>query len=620
MLAKFILFLPLVSCFWMFFTNCFVKNEFKGYFASEYFCSSIIALSAFLSWILFFTYSEDSIVHISDWFSVGMFSSYWSIKIDRVTLLMFVVVNSIASFIHFYSIGYMAQDSRRGLFFIYLGLFVFFMLLLVSASDLIQLFCGWEGVGFASYLLIGFWYEKQSACIASVKAFIVNRIGDLFLLIGIIMIFCIFNTVNFDEIFGLIKGNEKMIYDHYQMIALSCFFVFIGCMGKSAQIGLHVWLPDAMEGPTPVSGLIHSATMVTAGVFLSIRMAPIFEMVPQIRLFILIIGTITAVFASTIAIAQDDIKKVIAYSTCSQLGYMFVAIGLSAYNAALFHLFTHAFFKSLLFMCAGNVIVSLHHEQNVRKMGKLSKVLKITYVVHIIGSLSLIGIFPFAGYYSKDLIIEYAFVYPVVFSAVIFAAFLTALYSWRLIILIYHENPINDACDKAHKVPKVMLYSVVLLSFFAIFAGIIGKNLFKIELQEFWFNIVPVVHPPHLNLMWMILPMLVGLLGIITICFLRKFLLTQNNFFTKILRNKYYFDEIYKYCFVYSYNFISIFSRQLDIKLIDNFLLVIRKFINHLAQFIVTTFNVGFLHRYLLYMISAMVFSMFFVYCFLSFV
>ncbi|UAT42585.1 NADH-quinone oxidoreductase subunit L [Anaplasmataceae bacterium AB001_6] len=587
-------------------------------FINEYCCSAIIAFSALASCYLLFHHTEPYVIILAKWFSVGLLDVNWSIYIDNVTLLMFVVINSVAAFIHFYSVGYMAKDEGIKIFFIYLSLFVFFMLVLVSAGDLLQLFCGWEGVGFASYLLIGFWYKKESACRASVKAFIVNRVGDLFLLIGIIIVFAVFRSVDFVDIFGNIKAVDNVFQYHYGILEIAGFFLFIGCMGKSAQIGLHVWLPDAMEGPTPVSGLIHSATMVTAGVFLVIRMSPFFDLLPNVKMFILFVGSITALFASTIAIAQDDIKRVIAYSTCSQLGYMFVALGLSAYNAALFHLFTHAFFKSLLFMCAGNVITSLHHEQDMRKMGNVGKVMKLTYAVQIVGSLSLAGIFPFSGFFSKDLIIEYSFLYPVVFFVVLFAAFLTALYSWRLILMIFTQNPVSDASKNVTVIPKVMNIVIFLLSFLAIAAGFIGKYWIGITEQEFWINLVGIKEAPHLHA-WMVLPLLVSLLGISVAYLFRNMFLRQDNIVSVILKNKYYFDEVYNFIFVCGYELLSLLSRYFDVKVIDDAVNSVGCIVNKVSSTVSVHVNRGSLHRYIIYMILGAIISIVGIFYFLSF-
>ncbi len=390
----------------------------------------------------------------------GALDVSWALRIDRLTLVMLVVVNTVSSLVHIYSIGYMHHDESRSRFFAYLSLFTFAMLTLVTADNLVQMFFGWEGVGLASYLLIGFWYKKPSANAAAMKAFVVNRVGDFGFLLGIFGLFVVFGSVSFETIFagarqlgeslaGEAAGNGEAVL-HFAGYSLGaagamtaiCLLLFMGAMGKSAQIGLHTWLPDAMEGPTPVSALIHAATMVTAGVFMLARMSPVFELSHSALTFVTFIGATTAFFAATIGLVQNDIKRVIAYSTCSQLGYMFVALGVGAYGAAVFHLFTHAFFKALLFLGAGSVIHAVSDEQDMRRMGGLRRHIPMTYWMMIVGTLALTG-FPFtAGYYSKDAIIESAFVGENAFAMygyimTVIAALLTSFYSWRLIFMTF---------------------------------------------------------------------------------------------------------------------------------------------------------------------------------------
>ena len=410
-MAQLIVFLPLFG-----FLFCFFFGKIFGFKASQIITTSFLFISAILSWFLFFSYlgeREMEVIYIFNWFTSGNFIVDWSIRLDSLTTTMFIVVCSVSACVHLYSIGYMSDDPSKERFMGYLSLFTFFMLMLVSSNNLLQMFFGWEGVGLASYLLIGFWYHKPSANNAAIKAFLVNRIGDFGYALGIAGIFYIFGSVEFSVIFD----NAESFKDHsiqfiglnFSTIDLLCFLLFIGAMGKSAQLGLHTWLPDAMEGPTPVSALIHAATMVTAGVFLVARMSPLFEYALFTNLFIIFIGASTAIFTASIALTQNDIKRVIAYSTCSQLGYMFFAAGLGAYNASIFHLMTHGFFKALLFLSAGSVIHAMHHEQDMRKMGGLFKKIPFTGTMMWIGSLAIIGFPYFSGYYSKESILENAY-------------------------------------------------------------------------------------------------------------------------------------------------------------------------------------------------------------------
>ena len=444
-------------------------------------CSGII-LSAILSVILFFTLEESYVDVITSWMAVGAFNITWAIRVDTLSSIMFCVITVVSACVHIYSIGYMHDDVARGRFFSYLSLFTFAMLMLVSADNLVQLFFGWEGVGLASYLLIGFYNTKDSANSAAQKAFVANRVGDFGLALGIFAIFAVFGSVNFDDIFNAAPTYADAVmsvfkYDIHILTVIG-LLLFIGAMGKSAQLGLHVWLPDAMEGPTPVSALIHAATMVTAGVFLVARFSPLYEYAPDALMVIAIMGGSTALIAATIGLTQFDIKRVIAYSTMSQLGYMFFALGVSAYSAAMFHLMTHAFFKALLFLGAGSVIHALHHEQDMRKMGGIWKKIPYTYAFMWIGSLALAGIPPFAGFYSKDIVLEAAWADQTWFGHYAFwtgiaAAFLTAFYSWRLILLTFHGSPkaSQATMNHIHESPKVMLTPLFVLALGAIVSG-----------------------------------------------------------------------------------------------------------------------------------------------------
>ncbi|MDP4025620.1 NADH-quinone oxidoreductase subunit L [Methylobacterium sp. NEAU 140] len=426
--------------------------------ACEYITTSLLAFTALIAWGVFLDGGHAERVQVAHWFSAGDFTVDWAFKVDTLTRVMLVVVTTVSTLVHLYSIGYMEEDPHRPRFFAYLSLFTFAMLMLVTADNLVQMFFGWEGVGLASYLLIGFWYEKPSANAAAMKAFIVNRVGDFGFSLGIFLVFVLFGSVAFDGIFPKVDEVSKLTFHFlgydWNAMTLACLLLFMGAMGKSAQFLLHTWLPDAMEGPTPVSALIHAATMVTAGVFMVARLSPLFEVAPNALIVVTVIGGITSFFAATIGLVQNDIKRVIAYSTCSQLGYMFVGLGVGAYATGVFHLFTHAFFKALLFLGAGSVIHAMHHEQDMRNMGGLRPYIPFTCAMMAIGSLALIG-FPFtAGYYSKDAIIEAAYAstrpgHTLAFLCTVIAAFFTSFYSWRLFFLTF-EGPARWGAHAAH--------------------------------------------------------------------------------------------------------------------------------------------------------------------------
>lgn len=452
---------------------------------SQFVTCTAVLMAAAASVQLFFTVILGSNPHtlpVMTWISSGNFNVDWALRVDQLSVIMMCVINIVSSCVHIYSIGYMSHDESKSRFMAYLSLFTFAMLMLVSADNILQLFFGWEGVGLASYLLIGFWYHKDSATAASIKAFVVNRVGDLGLLLGIFTTFIVFGTIQFDGIFNAVTDHTADRFDFfgYQIHALTliCVLLFVGAVGKSAQLGLHTWLPDAMEGPTPVSALIHAATMVTAGVFLVSRFSPVFEYAPDALMIVCVFGAFTAFVAATIGMTQFDIKRVIAYSTMSQLGYMFFALGVSAYSAAMFHLVTHAFFKALLFLGAGSVIHAMSDEQDMRKMGGIWKKIPVTYAMMWIGSLALAGVPFFAGYYSKDLILEsdWASDSPVGHFAYymgIAAALMTAFYSWRLIIMTFHGKPRADhhTMDHVHESPVVMIVPLLVLAVGAIFSG-----------------------------------------------------------------------------------------------------------------------------------------------------
>ncbi len=412
----------------------------------------------------------------------------WTLRVDTLTAVMLVVVTTVSSLVHLYSIGYMHEDPNRPRFMAYLSLFTFAMLMLVTADNLVQLFFGWEGVGLASYLLIGFWFQKPSANAAAIKAFVVNRVGDFGFALGIFAIFMLVGSTDFETIFGSAPGlvGKTIHFFHWDVdaLTLTCLLLFMGAMGKSAQFLLHTWLPDAMEGPTPVSALIHAATMVTAGVFMVARLSPLFELAPNAKAFVMFIGATTALFAATIGLVQNDIKRIVAYSTCSQLGYMFVAMGAGAYSVGIFHLFTHAFFKALLFLGSGSVIHAMHHEQDIRNMGGLKDRIPFTFAAMGIGTLALTGFPLFAGYFSKDAIIESAFVAHnpfalYAFLATVIAAGLTAFYSWRLIFKTFFGEPHDQKhYEAAHESPLTMMIPLAVLSAGSILAGYPFKDLF----------------------------------------------------------------------------------------------------------------------------------------------
>ena len=566
--------------------------------SSEIITSLLVSISAIFSVLVLYEvvvnqYQENII--IATWISSGSLEVNWSMKIDSLSAVMLVVVTSVSALVHIYSIGYMSHDPHKPRFMAYLSLFTFAMLMLVTADNFIQLFFGWEGVGLCSYFLIGFWFKKESANKAAIKAFVVNRVGDFGFALGIFLIFYLFGTVNYTEVFAEIPNitdkNLVFLGITFNAVDLICLLLFIGAMGKSAQILLHTWLPDAMEGPTPVSALIHAATMVTAGVFLVVRCSPIYEYSDLALNIITIVGMSTAFFAATVALVQNDIKKIIAYSTCSQLGYMFFATGVGAYNVAMFHLFTHAFFKALLFLGSGSVIHAFKDEQNINNMGGVWKKLPYTYSLMIIGTLALTG-FPFlSGFYSKDAIIEFAYLrgnttgyYAAGIG--IFTAFLTSIYSWRLIFKTFHGEYNNKEIkiDETHESPIVMLIPLVILSIGAIFAGFLFKELFigYEGLNNFWrdsiFFLKPLStdHPP----LWFLLltPTLVILsIPLAYYLFLKNRNLPErlasiNKPLYQFLLNKWYFDELYDVLFVKPSKKLGLFLwKFFDLKIIDGF-------------------------------------------------
>ncbi len=517
-------------------------------------------------------------IQVLTWINSGAFEADWRLRIDTLTAVMLVVVTWVSALVHIYSIGYMSHDPQQPRFFAYLSLFTFAMLMLVTADNFVQLFFGWEGVGLASYLLIGFWYKKPSANAAAIKAFVVNRIGDFGLILGIATLFFTIGSVDFDTVFKAIPDlqDKTFLFLGYDVpiVTTACLLLFMGAMGKSAQFLLHTWLPDAMEGPTPVSALIHAATMVTAGVFLVARMSPVFEFSPFALTVVTVIGAITAFFAATVGLVQNDIKRVIAYSTCSQLGYMFAGLGVGAYEPAMFHLFTHAFFKALLFLGSGSVIHAMSDEQDMRKMGGLFRMIPATWLMMIIGTLALTGVPGTAGYFSKDAIIEATFVadanpaHMFAYVMLVVAALFTSFYSWRLVFMTFHgqSRASNETLSHVHESPMVMMLPLVVLAVGAVFAGLAFEKLFIGDAHSaFWLSSIfhgadnHVLHAMHHDVpAWAAgMPTLMMLIGLaVAVLFylvkpeLPKQLAREQEPLYKFLLNKWYFDEIYDFLFV----------------------------------------------------------------------
>lgn len=601
MIYKLVLLLPLIGAMAGFFQKRISVS------LSEYIPTVSVVSAAFLSVYLFFADYGTPAHNITlfTWMRLDDAVISWGVRADALTRMMLPVVTIVSSLVHIYSIGYMHEDESRPRFFAYLSLFTFMMLALVTATNFMQLFFGWEGVGLASYLLIGFWFYKQSACQASMKAFIVNRVADCAFILGLGLIFIYTASFDFDTVFGMtqkLKTTNITLWG-YEFVVLNviCFLLFIGAMGKSAQFLLHTWLPDAMEGPTPVSALIHAATMVTAGVFLVSRCSFMFEYAGDfVHAFITVIGLVTCFFAATVGMTQFDIKRVIAYSTCSQLGYMFFAAGVGAYQAAAFHLFTHAFFKAMLFLGAGSVIHAMHHEQDMRNMGGLFKKIPMTAILMIIGTLAITGVgipfifgsgLGFAGFYSKDMILETAFASgrpfgDVAFYVGVFVAFLTSFYSWRLVFLVFfgNERGCKETHSHAHESPMVMMVPIILLSLGAILAGGAFFNSFVgHDMNKFWansiFNINPkLYHDAHHIPLWAKLSPLVASLSGLLISYIAyiKFptlparIASDFGLMYQFLFKKWYFDELYEAVFVKNYQRLSAFlADKFDYGVID---------------------------------------------------
>jgi NADH-quinone oxidoreductase subunit L len=553
-----------------------VEPAAAGSRAAELVTTALLLISAGLSWMTFVDVGflhHDARIVLMPWINSGDLQIAWTLRVDTLTAVMLVVVTTVSSLVHLYSIGYMEDDPNRPRFMAYLSLFTFAMLMLVTADNLVQLFFGWEGVGLASYLLIGFWYQKPTANAAAIKAFVVNRVGDFGFSLGIFAIFMLVGSTDFDTIFAAAPSLTGKTIDffgwHADALTLTCLLLFMGAMGKSAQFLLHTWLPDAMEGPTPVSALIHAATMVTAGVFMVARLSPLFELAPNAQAVVMLVGATTAFFAATVGLVQNDIKRIVAYSTCSQLGYMFVALGAGAYSVAMFHLFTHAFFKALLFLGSGSVIYAMHHEQDIRNMGGLKDKIPYTYAMMVVGTLALTGFPLTAGYFSKDAIIEAAFVShnPFAFYGflmTVIAAGLTSFYSWRLIFKTFHGEPHDKKhYDLAHEAPYVMLVPLGVLAAGSILAGFPFKELFAGHGIEEFFRESLKMHPGIIDEMhhipaWIAyLPtvMMAGGFLVSWMFYIRRpylpvELAKQHGMLYQFLLNKWYFDELYDVIFV----------------------------------------------------------------------
>jgi NADH-quinone oxidoreductase subunit L len=574
-----------------------VEPPAAGSRAAELITTGLLLVGAAMSWVTLVDVGfmhHDARIPLFPWVTSGDLQVMWSLRVDTLTAVMLVVVNTISSLVHLYSIGYMDEDPYRPRFFAYLSLFTFAMLMLVTADNLVQLFFGWEGVGLMSYLLIGFWYQKPSANAAAIKAFIVNRVGDFGFLLGIFSIFMLIGSVDFETIFAGAPGLTGKTIDflgwHADALTLICLLLFMGAMGKSAQFLLHTWLPDAMEGPTPVSALIHAATMVTAGVFMVARLSPLFELAPTAQAFVMFIGATTAFFAATIGLVQNDIKRIVAYSTCSQLGYMFVAMGAGAYSVGMFHLFTHAFFKALLFLGSGSVIYAMHHEQDIRNMGGLWRKIPYTCAVMFIGTLALTGFPLFAGYFSKDAIIESAYASHNPFAtyaylATVVAAGLTSFYSWRLMFKTFFGEPHDqEHYEAAHEAPLTMLIPIGLLAIGSIAAGFPFKEIFASPhgVEEFFRESVKMnphiledmEHMPallgYLPTVMMLLGLVVSYIFYISRPYLPVDLAKQQPLLYQFLLNKWYFDELYDLIFVRPAKWIGHFLWKVgDGKIID---------------------------------------------------
>lgn len=635
-MIKLLVFIPLITAIFVG-LSCRTISHKKAQFIT----SIGLTTSAILAGIVFYDVvilKNEQVVHLLQWINSGDFKADWSLRIDSLTAIMLVVVTWVSALVHIYSSGYMSHDPNVPRFMAYLSLFTFFMLILVTSDNFLQLFVGWEGVGLCSYLLIGFWFKKQTACNAAMKAFIVNRVGDFGLILAIFAIFTTFGSLQFSEVFASASENSDAVINilgsEFHALTVICILLFIGAMGKSAQLGLHTWLPDAMEGPTPVSALIHAATMVTAGVFLVARCSALFEFSPIALSVVTIVGACTAIFAATIAITQNDIKRVIAYSTCSQLGYMFFACGVSAYSAGVFHLMTHGFFKALLFLGAGSVIHAMSNEQDMRNMGGIWKKIPYTYAMMMIGTIAIVGIPPLSGFYSKDMILESAYAagyngHPFGNFAYILgiaAAALTSFYSWRLIFMTFHgrSRASKKVLSHVHESPKIMTIPLTLLAIGALFAGAFASKVLGIVDGDldFWngtifmngeFNVLEAAHnvPGWVKS----LPLVVGFGGL-TLAFIMYILIPSLPYSTvslfkpihTFLFNKWFIDELYDLLFVRPIKKLGIiFWKVVDTNIIDRFgpngaAWVSQRFTN-----VVSKVQSGYIHIYAFVMLIGLV-------------
>ena len=624
LVTKLIIFLPLISGI---FNGVFCKKLSNNQ-ASFTAIIPIILSAVCASYVFVVAGINKETIHIiiTKWINIELISVSWAIYVDQLTAIMFILVTFVSAIVHLYSLGYMKDDKNLPKFLSYLSLFTFFMLALVSADNFLQLFFGWEGVGLCSYLLIGYYYQKDSANNAAVKAFIVNRIGDFAFIIGIVITLIYASTVEFSGVFrqsqDLANTAITILGYEFKVLDIICLMLFIGCTGKSAQIGMHVWLPDAMEGPTPVSALIHAATMVTAGVFLIARCSFMFEYSPNVLAIITVVGAITCLFAATIAIAQTDIKKIIAYSTCSQLGYMFFACGVSAYQAGIFHLVTHGFFKALLFLSAGSVIHSTC-EQEIFKIGGIWQKMPITYANFWVGSLAIIGIFPLAGFYSKDLILESAYIASGVgvfaFVLGILAALLTAIYSLKIIMVTFHGKTTlpEDIFSHVHESPKIMNTPLLVLVAGALFSGMLGYYILSIDSPLGYFsgsifNLHTAPHDHHVSLFIQLLPLMVGVTGSIIGIYCYRgntYQKISNNFnlIYCVLKNKYFFDELYDKIFIKFTKVLSCLAGYFDIKVIDRFGPNGFAHLTRGISWCICRFQTGYIVNYVLYIIFTLV-------------
>ncbi|MDC0865029.1 NADH-quinone oxidoreductase subunit L [Rickettsiaceae bacterium] len=623
LILKSIIFLPLISAA----INGMICKRITKCTAS-YIAGGAIIATAICAFMIFVKagINQETMHLTSSWLVLDSLKVNWSIYVDQLTAIMFLLVTTVSAVVHIYSLGYMADDKNLPKFLSYLSLFTFFMLSLVSSDNFLQLFFGWEGVGLCSYLLIGYYYQKDSANNAAIKAFVVNRVGDFAFIIGIVMILLYTGSLDFYHVFQLSEilsaTHLNILGTDFVVLDIICLMLFLGCMGKSAQIGMHVWLPDAMEGPTPVSALIHAATMVTAGVFLVARCSFMFEYSTLVLQIITIVGGITCLFAALVAIAQEDIKKIIAYSTCSQLGYMFVACGVSAYQAGIFHLVTHGFFKALLFLSAGSVIHSCH-EQDVFKMGGLRRKMPITYANFWIGSLAIIGIYPFAGFYSKDLVLESAYGAGlsgnIAFTLGIIAAILTAIYSLKIIILTFHGSTrlSKSAFDHAHESPNIMNIPLMILNAGALFSGMVGYYILSIHSPYGFFsgsifnlNIPDQEH--HAPFLIESLPLIVGIVGIMIGVYIYKCnkyseLKKQMKDTYHIIHNKFFFDEIYEKLFIHPTKILSKWSSCFDMKLIDRFGPNGFSALTKICSWCICKVQTGYIYNYVFYIVCGIV-------------